>query len=482
VPKLKDEAMRDPAQVTHPMKCLSLLAICFLAVTGCNLAPKYSKPQVDLPGKFATSGPWRTASPRDSESRGNWWGLFGDGALTNLMKQAEAGSPTLEIAAQRVAEAQAVARADRAGLFPSADLNASAQRARGTETLQYQFAGGRTRTTLRSSLDLDYELDLWGRVKNQSQASLARVERAEADHRSVLLSLQGELAMNYFALRAQDAEISLLKSTLALRQRTLDLATVRFKQGDIAQVDVAQAETEMAATQSEAIGLEKRRAELEHAIALLIGQTASTFRLPPADLKGSPPSVPGSVPSDLLERRPDIAAAEREMAALNAEVGVAKAALFPSVRIGVTGGRESSFIGQLARSASRVWAMGPASVDWPIFDAKKRTADIEAQSARYQQAAATYRQTVLEAMRDVEDALSGLSILARQRTAQEATVAAAERAVDLSQKRYDSGLVSFYEVIDAQRTLLRSQQEATRILGEQFLSAVLLVKALGGGW
>lgn len=467
---------------TNMMQKNLLASVCMLGLMGCNLAPKYSKPQVDLPDKFATSGPWRTAAPRDAESRGNWWGLFGDSTLSNLMKQAEAGSPTLEIAVQRVVEAQAVARADRAGLFPSAGLAGTAQRSRGTETLQYQFAGGRTRTTLRGVLDLDYELDLWGRVKNQSQASLARVERAEADRRSVLLSLQGELAMNYFALRAQDAEISLLKSTLALRQRTLDLATVRFKQGDIAQVDVAQAETELAATQSEAIGLEKRRAELEHAIALLIGQTASSYRLPAADLKGSPPNVPSSVPSDLLERRPDIAAAEREMAALNAEVGVAKAALFPSVRIGMSGGRESSFIGQLARSASRIWAMGPAAVDWPIFDANKRAADIDAQRARYQQAAASYRQTVLEAMRDVEDALSGLSVLARQRSAQEATVSAAERAVDLSQKRYDSGLVSFYEVIDAQRTLLRSQQELTRIKGEQFLSAVLLVKALGGGW
>lgn len=467
---------------TELMQKNLLASLCMVGVMGCNLAPKYAKPQVDLPEKFATSGPWRTASPRDGESRGNWWSLFGDAALSGLMKQAETGSPSLEIAVQRVAEAQAVARADRAGLFPSAALAGSAQRSRGTGTLQYQFAGGRTRTTLGTVLDLNYELDLWGRVKNQAQASVARVERAEADRRSVLLSLQGELAMNYFAIRAQDAEISLLKSTLALRQRTLDLASARYKQGDIAQIDVAQAETEFAATQSEAIGLEKRRAELEHAIALLIGQTASTFRLPAADLKGSPPDVPSSVPSDLLERRPDIAAAEREMAALNAEVGVAKAALFPSVRIGVSGGRESSFIGQLARSASRVWAMGPASVDWPIFDANKRAADIDAQRARYQQAAAGYRQTVLEAMRDVEDALSGLSVLARQRIAQEATVAAAERAVDLSQKRYDSGLVSFYEVIDAQRTLLRSQQELTRIKGEQFLSAVLLVKALGGGW
>ena len=460
---------------------LVMLCSCFV-MSGCNLAPKYFAPKVSLPAEFKTQGPWRTAKPSDEGARGAWWALFGDSRLGALMKQAEAGSPTLELALHRVTEAKALARADRAGLFPSATLTGSAQRSRGSGNLQFQFAGGRTRTLLGASLDLDYELDFWGRVRNQGRAGVARAEAQEADYHNVLLGLQSELALNYFAIRAQDAQIALLNRTVALRKRTVDLARTRFEQGDIAQIDVAQAETDLASTQAEAIGLEKRRAELEHAIALLLGTTPAEFSLPPKALGAAPPKIPSSVPSDLLERRPDIAAAERQMAALNAEIGVAKAALFPSLSIGLTGGTQSSYLWKLADAPSRVWGLGPANVDWPLLRGGGIRAGIDAAAARYDQAAATYKSTVLGAMRDAEDALSGLSVLERQAAAQAATVASATKALELSEKRYESGLVAYYEVLDGQRTLLRAEQEATRILGERHLTAVLLVKALGGGW
>lgn len=453
-----------------------------LLLPACNLAPKFLLPKPDLPTEFKTDGPWRTARPSDDAERGNWWTLFKDARLNNLMKQAEAGSPTLQLAMSRVTEAQALARADRANLFPFLTLSGSALRDRGSQNMQFQFAGGRTRSVLGASLDFSYELDFWGRLRNQGRAGAARAEAQEADYRNALLGLQSELAMNYFALRAQDAQIALLRRTVALRKRTVDLTRSRFEQGDIAQIDVAQAETDRSATEAEAIGLEKRRTELEHAIALLLGTTPSRFSLPPIEINGTPPVVPASVPAELLERRPDIAAAERQMAALNAEIGVAKAALFPTLSIGVTGGTQTSYFWKLADAPSRVWGLGPGNIEWPLLRGGGVRANIEATKARYDQSAAGYKQTVLGAVRDVEDALSGLAILKRQSAAQDATVSAARQALELSQKRYDSGLVAYYEVLDSQRTLLRAEQEETRIRGERFLTAVMLIKALGGGW
>ncbi|MFN0079569.1 MAG: efflux RND transporter permease subunit [Prosthecobacter sp.] len=461
---------------------LHLLLFAFMLLPSCNLAPKFLIPKPKLPTEFKTTGPWRTAKPRDEASRGNWWSLFGDARLNALMQQAQTGSPTLELAAHRVTEAKALARADRANLFPFLTLNGSATRSRGSSNMKFQFAGGRTRNVMGATLDFEYELDFWGKLRNQSRAGAARAEAQQADYHNALLGLQSELAMNYFALRVQDAQIALLRRTVALRRKTVELARTRFTQGDIGQIDVAQAETDLAATEAEAIGLERKRAELEHAIALLLGKTPSEFSQPAHDMSGAPPSVPASVPSDLLERRPDIATAERQMAALNAEIGVAKAALFPSLSIGLSGGTQTSYAWKLADAQSRVWGLGPAAIEWPLLRGGGVRANIEATKARYDQAAASYKNTVLSAMRDAEDALSGLAILQRQAAAQEATAASARRALDLSQKRYDSGLVAYYEVLDSQRTLLRAEQEATRIQGERFLASVLLIKALGGGW
>lgn len=470
------------ASTAGPARHVVCPAVLLLLLSGCNLAPKYLGPKNDLPTEFKTEGPWRTAKPSDDQDRGSWWSAFGDSRLAGLMKQAENGSPTLEAALHRVDEARALARADSAGLFPFLNFGSSAQRNRGTGTLQFQFAGGRTRTVLTTQLDLQYELDLWGRVRNQSRAGRARSEIAGSDYENVLLSLRSELAINYFALQAQDELIDLLRRNVALRQKTVDLARTRFQQGDIAQIDVAQAETDLNATQAEAIGLERRRAELEHAIALLLGKTPSDFSLPSMSLRSSPPSVPKSVPSDLLERRPDIAAAERTMAGLNAEIGVARAALFPSLTVGATGGRQSSFLSQLGQAPSRIWGLGPAALDWPLFQGGGAKGRLEAARARYDTAASDYRQTVLNAVREVEDALAGLSILKRQLAAQETTVKSASQALTLSQKRYTSGLVDYYEVLDSQRTLLQAEREATRLKGEIWVTTVILIKALGGGW
>lgn len=453
----------------------------FLLLASCNFAPKYDRPVMALPGKFKTSGPWRNAAPSDHLSRGSWWSCFHDARLGGLMSQAEAANPSLEAALHRVEEARALARADRAELFPTLGFTGSAKRTRSSGTVQGSSSAGRTITRDRGTFDVGYEPDLWGRVRNQAQAGEASADAEAARHRSVLLSLQGDLATSYFALRAQDAEMEMLKRAIGLRQKALDLARSRFKQGDAAQLDVAQAETELAAAESEAIGLEKRRAELEHAIALLLGRTPSEFSLPSLPLAGTPPAVPNAVPSDLLERRPDIASAEREMAAQNARIGVARAAVYPSIKIGLNAGLETSFIEQVAKAASKVWGVGP-DVQWPLFDAGKRKAETEASEAAYNRTVSEYRATVLDAVREVEDALSGIDVLGRQSAVQDRTVEAAQRTVELAQKRYEAGLVAYFEVLDAQRTLLRAEVDAVRTKGQQFLSTVLLIKALGGGW
>lgn len=453
----------------------------FLLLASCNFAPKYDRPSMALPATFKTSGPWRIARPADHQPRGNWWSAFGDARLSSLMKEAEAENPTLEVALHRVEEARALARADRSELYPSLGFTGSVRRTRSSGTVQGSSSAGRTITRERGTFDVGYEPDLWGRVRNQVRAGEANAEAEEARQRSVLLSLQGELALNYFALQAQDAEQLMLKRAIGLRQKAVDLARSRFKQGDTAQLDVAQAETELAVAESESIGLEKRRAELEHGIALLLGKTPSEFSLPALPLDGTPPAVPRSVPSDLLERRPDIAAAEREMAAQNARIGVARAAVYPSIKIGLNGGLETSFIKQITKAASKVWGIGP-DIQWPILDGGLRKAETEAARAVYEQNAAQYRATVLKAVSEVEDALSGIDVLARQSAVQTRTVEGAQRTVELAQKRYEAGLVAYFEVLDAQRTLLRAEVDAVRTKGEHFLSTVLLIKALGGGW
>lgn len=477
---VSNEARQSRDARSLPLGCC-ILSSALLILPGCNLAPKYDPPKVALPAQFKTSGPWREAKPRDADPRGSWWRLFGDGRLNALMERAEADSPSLSAVMHKVEEARALVRSESADLLPFVASNSSVMRARDSGTIKNRFAGGRTTTRIRTTLDLEYELDFWGRLRNQSAAAGAGAEKAEADYRSALLALQGDLALAYFALRSQDAQIALLKRAIEVRRKALELAKARFKQGDTAQLDVAQAETELAEVESEAIGYEKTRAKLDHAIALLAGTTPSELSQATSPLKGATPSVPSSVPSDLLERRPDIAAAERDMAAENMRIGVARAAMFPSVKIGLYGGGETSFIKKLADASSHVWGVGP-DVAWPVFDGGKRRAETDAQRARYLQSADKYRQTVLEAVRDVEDALSSLSVLRRQAAKQAETVAAAQTTVDLAEKRYQAGLVAYYEVLDAQRTLLRVEQEATRLNGERFVSTVQLIKALGGGW
>ncbi len=459
-------------------------AIATLLLAGCTLGPNYVKPEMAIPLTFKEGAPWKKAMPRDQVPRGKWWEIYGDPVLNNLEEQATAANQDLAAAFARVTQARAIARIDEADRVPRADLNATAQRSRiNIDQFGVDFSGpsGIVFNYYNIPLDLSYEIDLWGRVRRAVEASRADARASEADYLSLLLSLQAELARNYFALRSLDAEIDLLQRTVELRRENLALVDSLFKNGQIGQLDVSRAETELASTQAEAIGLQKRRSELEHALAVLVGRPASTFFLASAPLDLNPPAVAPGLPSHLLERRPDVAGAERQMAAANARIGVAKTAFFPAISLTGSAGYASSETSGLFDWDNRTWAFGPA-ISLPIFEGGRNSANLKRARAAYEEAVARYRQQVLVAFAEVEDALAGLRILAEQGEALQRSVAASLQAQDISGRRYRSGLVSYLEVVDSQRTALQSERRATQILGQRLQASVSLIKALGGGW
>ncbi len=378
-------------------------------------------------------------------------------------------------------QARAAARITETDLYPRVDLNPSAQRGRGAADLN----GGKanTSTTLRVPFDLGYEVDLWGRVRRSVEASTAQYEATRAEMQNVLLTLQADVARNYFNLRSLDAQLDLLRRTVELRSRNLQLVTSLFNNGQVGRLDVATAETELANAQAETAALKRRRAATEHALAVLVGEPVANFvlPLPPPNLEVRPPAIAAGLPSALLERRPDVAAAERQMIAANARIGIAKAAFFPAVSLTGSAGYASDQLSSLFQWDNRTWSLGPF-ISLPVFDAGRNRAQMEQAEAAWQESVALYRQQVLNAFREVEDALADLRILAEQAEAQQRAVASAQQAADLSEKRYRAGLVSYLEVVVSQRTALATEYLATQVLEQRFQASVSLIKALGGGW
>ena len=378
-----------------------------------------------------------------------------------------------------------MARGSTAGLLPNVAFTPSAER-RGDSGNVFRSADdfgnfGGTRNIFRLPLDASYEIDFWGRVRRSIEAARADAGAAAALGETARLTLQADMAQNYFALRSVRAEMDLLTSTVKLRRKALDLVRNRFLGGAISELDVARAEAELAATESDLVALERRRGELVNAIAVLAGRPASSFDLNVRPLEGDPPGVSAGVPAELLQRRPDVAEAERKMAAANARIGVAKAAFFPSVRLMGRAALESSATSNLFTSGSRAWSLGP-SVNFPIFEQAVNRVNYAKQKLEYEATAANYQATVLTAFQEVENSLAGLRLLSAQAAAQERAVAAAEKASGLSRDRFEAGLVSYLEVVDADRTRLQALRLARQLNGQRFLITVQLIKALGGGW
>jgi multidrug efflux system outer membrane protein len=449
-----------------------------VAMAGCAIGPTYRRPAARVPADWKSA--WKPAVPRDAEPRGWWWELFADQTLNDLARQAIDTSPTLQAAAARVIRARAIARIERADLLPRAD--ASFEYTHALRSLR-SFGGGGSidLDNFSTPLDLSYEVDLWGRVRRSFEAARAEAQASEAAYHTALLTLTADVASNYILIRQLDAEQRILDETVALRRRAQELVSQRVEAGVVSSLDSARVDTEVAAAEADLLDVTRRRAQVEHALAVLCGRPPSEFGVPAYPLLIPPPLVPPGLPSELLERRPDVAEAERHMAAANARIGVAQAAYFPTIRLTGSGGFTSAELQDLFNWDSHVWSLGP-SVSVPIFTGGRGKAGVRSARATYDEAVAVYQQRVLVAFREVEDALSDLYWRAEQGQVQERAVAAAREAARLTTARYGQGLVNFLEVVDAERSRLAAERAAVQILSQRLLATVLLLKALGGSW
>lgn len=433
----------------------------------------------DAPAESALA--WKAAEPADAFARGQWWKLFGDPALDDLVSRALAANPDLQAAAARVEQARAAAGIARGSYWPQLAANGSVMR----EDISIATANRQPvelTTTYRAPLTVAWEIDLFGRVRQLAASARADAEATAATFEAVRLALAADVASSYFTLRAFDRELALVNDGVALRRRARELAQSRFANGTAPELDVVRAEAELAGTEAEAAALANRRAALQNALAVLLGEPAPAFALAMvADELGVPPAIPAGLPSALLERRPDIAAAERALAAAQARIGVARAAFFPAISLTGSAGYASAEVDTLFNADSRLWSIGP-SLYLPIFQGGRNRANLARSRAAHEEAVAAFRQRVLVALREVQDALTATRLLADQAAAQDRATVAARRAVTLAQTRYDAGLVNYLEVIDAQRTALATERAAAQLAALRLNTNVALLKALGGGW
>ena len=454
-------------------------------VSACALGPIYRKPQVDVPVSWKIEAPWREAAPRDGAPKGSWWLAFGDPQLDRLERQALADSPTLALANARLAQSRSLLAAATAGLYPQANANIRAGRQALsanrplTNPRQPQFST--SQNDFLGALNVSYEADLTGRVQNTVAGARASAEQAAADLENIRLLLTADVATAYFNLRAVDIELDVLSRSIDLQKRVLGLATARHDLGAASGLDVAQQQALLDSTLAQVDVLLKNRAQFEHALATLTGTPAPVFVLSPEALVRVPPAIAVGVPSDVLERRPDIASAERAMAAANAQIGIARAAFYPSITLGASYGVESRVLQTLFESPSLIWSVGTSLVQ-PLFDAGRTRANVAGARANYEAAVALYRRVVLTAMQEVEDGIIGLAALERAHTQATAAITSANRVLDLATTRYEGGIASYLDVVTAQQALLNNERLAAQLLGQRMLTAVFLVKALGGDW
>jgi multidrug efflux system outer membrane protein len=484
------------------LSSLSLLAAALLTA-GCSLAPEYKVPAAAnstafkeasaTTGTSATTategetGTWKIAQPSDQIPRGKWWVIFDDATLNDIEEQALSANQNLAASAARVKEARAVQQATRADLFPTIGAGFGPTREKVSPASQFQpnSVDIPAQTLWRAQGTATYEADLFGRVSDAVKASRAESEQSEALLRSVQLALQADVAANYFAVRELDAQLQVYAQNVSLREQALQLVQSKFSAGDIAELDVARARAELATARSDEMTAQRQRATAEHSLAVLLGKAASEFSMASSPLQPVQIRIPPGLPSALLERRPDIAAAERAMAAANARIGVAKAAYFPSLSITGSAGFESATLGDLFKWSSRAFVLGPlvgTALTVPIFDGGRRAGNLANARAVFEEDVANYRQQVLKAFQEVEDNLSDLRILEQQTQTQIEAVQASTRAAHISRTQYREGAVNYLDVIDADRTVLQAQTTAVQLSGLQAAATVNLVRALGGGW
>jgi len=450
-----------------------------------TIGPDYHPPTNAVANVYKATelGAWKEGAPLDNVPKGSWWTTFNDPELNSLESQSTDANQNLRAAMARVEQARATARVARSELLPTVSFNPSYNRQHFSPNQEPSF-GNVTATTLSVPIDLSYEVDLWGRVRRSFESARADAQASLADFYAVLLTLQTDVAQNYFSLRALDAEIATVGSTVQLRREQVQLVRSRLEGGIGNELDVARAQTELANTETDAASLAQQRAELENALAVLTGTNPSTFHLPANTIAAwnpQPPVIPAGMPADLLERRPDVALAERQLASANARIGVAKAAFFPVLTLTGSGGYLSADVDTLFNWSSRTWSIGP-SLSLPLFTGGRNRANYHRSQAAYDEAVARYRQQVLVAFSDIENSLAALRHFADQAAAQQRAVDNARRAADLAADRYRSGIVSYLEVVDANREALQAERAHAQLAGQRLSASVQLIKALGGGW
>lgn len=463
-----------------------LVPLLALLAVGCSVGPKYQRPDLQAPMAYKETPPeaykeWKAANPSDTAIRGDWWTLFGDPDLNKLEEQVDVSNQNLKAAQARFAQARALIKVSQSQKYPTITAGADITGNRDSST--YALATSKTSSSFGNfglPVDVSYEVDAWGRVRHSIEAARAEAQATAADLETLRLSYHAELAYDYFELRSADAEQQLLDDTVVAYQKALELTENRFEGGVAAGAEVAQAKTQLEATKTQDTDLAVRRAQFEHALAVLTGKSPAEFSLPPKSVV-DPPAVPVGLPSQLLERRPDVAAAERRVEEANAQVGIAHAAFFPQIVLGAVLGLEGQSVTDWLNWPSRFWAVGPGVLQ-TVFDGGRRRAQQQSAEFNYDATVATYRETALDAFQQVEDNLAALRVLEKETTTQRAAVAAAEQSLELSSNRYTGGLVTYLEVVTAQGTALANERMAVDILRRRMDASVLLIKALGGGW
>ena len=459
-----------------------LIVLALLQLSGCTVGPKYRTPVVEVPSAYKEAGNWKPAQPNDAKLGGRWWTMFQDPQLDALELQINISNQDLKAAEAQYRQARAALRYYRADYYPTVTAGASADRTRvSANSPASSLLRGASYNDFVLPLELSYQVDVWGRVRRTVEAYREQAQASAADLATVNLSMHADLAIDYFQARSLDAEEQLLNSTVKQYEQAVELTRSLYQGGLTSEVDLQQAETQLQTTRAAAIDVGVLRAQYEHAVAILIGKPPEEFGLPPLPLTAPPPHLPVSVPSELLERRPDIAAAERRVAAANAQIGVAKSAYYPVINLGLSGGFESSGITSLLDGPSGLWSLG-ASALGTVFDGGRRRALTDQARAGYDSEVAGYRQSVLTGFQQVEDNLAAVRILENEAKVQDTAVASAQHSLDLSLSRYRGGVTSYLEVITAQSAALADQVTAVNILGRRMADTVLLIQALGGGW
>jgi NodT family efflux transporter outer membrane factor (OMF) lipoprotein len=458
-----------------------LLGTTILSFAACSVGPKYKAAAVPTPPAYKEIGNWKTAQPSDQNLGGNWWEIFQDSQLNALEQQIDVSNQNLKAAVAQYQEARAALRYTRADYYPTVSTGPSATRQRYSDNRPGTLVRGSTFNDFVLPVDVSYQVNAWGRVSKNVESYREQAQASAADLAVVNLTMHADLAIDYFAARTLDAEENLFQNTVAQYEQALQLNDERYRGGLASEVEVEQARTILETTRAQLVDVGVARAQYEHAAAVLIGKPPADFSLPPLPLTTPPPPIPVGVPSELLERRPDIAASERRVASANAQVGLAKAAYYPLVNILASGGFESGTITTLLQGPSALWSVGAAAAT-TIFDGGRRHALNDESRAAYDSSVASYRQTVLSAFQQVEDNLAALRVLENEAGVQATAVQSAQHSLDLSNTRYEGGVTSYLEVITAQNAALSDEVTAVNILGRRMASAVLLIEALGGGW